>query len=201
MAIPSDGFIQIVWNFNNSNGETAQMVQHAAYDLNGGTDNNQLINLIGELVTRFAPFLGPAMSSNCDLVGFTVYIWNAVTQLWDNAGIGTDTVLGESTQRSSPSGAAMLMKILTNNPRVVGKKYVPGLTTGMLGATGQLDGTTVANGLNLALAMFDNLTTANGDLSPGVWSKKNKAFEPSTQSFEVNTPASYQRRRREGVGI
>lgn len=94
------------------------------------------------------------------------------------------------------------MNARSTDPDISGKKYLPGLTEGSIGA-GVLNAPFVA-----AMVLFgvDWMTpfagaTSAADWIPGVWSPTDVLLQPMGLTLTTTNIAAYQRRRKRGVGI
>jgi len=142
------------------------------------------------------------LSNTCDGSQVQVYIYDSVDDDWDEVGSDAWTFNPTSTGEPYARGVAALINAKTLDPDVSGKKYFGGLTEASLD-DGQLQSAILTA---LAAAAADWGTQFVGSVSgatfnPVVWSPtKTNAFV-MTNDYIIPTEASYQRRRKRGVGV
>jgi len=130
-------------------------------------------------------------------------VYKKVGSLWNWIGGNILVDLdGESIGDPLPSGVAILGELLTDTSRVVGKKYVGGLSE-LAQTAGQWISTVSAamlSSISEWMAQFQDLVDTTTYYVPGVYSTKALAFKPFTGAGVVRAIPAYQRRRKEGVG-
>lgn len=130
-------------------------------------------------------------------------IYKKVGPLWNLVGDVAVAFTPGSIGDPLPSGVAALMTAYTETSKVMGKKYVPGLSE-----TGQTAGLWVAGVLaalaTSAVQWVSGFVALNDPLTywyPGVYSTKALAYKIFQGSAMVRDVPAYQRRRKQGVGI
>lgn len=199
--IPGNGFARVAVNFNLANSQLGQNIFDFAYEVTSPGDADDFLDA---LLTWVEGVYGHVDGQVTDDVAI-----ESVTA-WDiNPGDGDLTLIGEiastfvgtSTQDTLPAGVAKLIRLYTEDPDVIGRKYVPGITELANDGTGLL----TANSILSAFAAFAAAAAtayAVGDvqLTPGVFSLTKLAFSQfNGNNFNPSNPG-YQRRRRLNVG-
>jgi len=142
------------------------------------------------------------MSDEIDGSQIQVYKWDTVGLDWDEVATEAWTFNPTDTQSQLPRGVAGLITSQTVDPDVQGKKYIPGLTFNDI-----LDGLMSAGYITAALGygadwILPFVGSATGaTFTPGIWSVVNEAFYENVDSMAVSGIPSYQRRRKNNVGI
>lgn len=153
---------------------------------------------LDNLFANLAASMAPTISGNEVLV----YKYDAGDDDWDEVFSQSWTFVGTAATAELPRGVAGLVRLWTTDPDVQGKKYIPGLTEGVL-----QDGLWVAGAITAYLAFgADWLTpfvgaTSGATFTPGIWSVANKAFYAAVDHYATSTIPAYQRRRKNNVGI
>lgn len=106
---------------------------------------------------------------------------------------------GAGTGSQLPSGNAMLLSFPTNVSRVVGRKYLGGIPSGLLDLDGTLNAATVTSLISIANTIRAPYTGTNGDWQYGVWRAATSQLV-IPQSSVITDVVAYQRRRRAGRG-
>lgn len=108
-------------------------------------------------------------------------------------------VEGESIGESLPYQAQGLVTFPTLVKRVVGKKFIPGLTATEVSQGNTLEAGTIAALAAFAQVILDGISPAGQDYSFGAWSELYERFTQFTEAL-VKTGIFTQRRRKLGVG-
>lgn len=144
--------------------------------------------------------IAPHVVVNVEATGCSVY--KKVGPLYNLVGeVPVDFTPG-SAGDPLPSGVAALVTAYTAISKVVGKKYLPGLSE-----VAQTAGLWVA-GVLIAMAEmgvawvagFETIGDEDGTWYPGVWSLKEAGFVAFSSAGMARDVPAYQRRRKAGVG-
>lgn len=137
---------------------------------------------------------------DCDILDCNVY--KKVGPLWNLVGPAVVTFTPGSIGDALPSGVAALLTAYTDVSKVVGKKYLPGMSelaqTAGLWVVGVLSAM-LQSGI-VWITPFALDPVQEGTLWPCVWSKKTTSAKSFTGIGARDVPA-YQRRRKQGVGV
>lgn len=131
-----------------------------------------------------------------------VYKWDTVGLDWDEVGSQSWVWDPSITVDQLPRGVAALVRLWTTDPDVQGKKYIGGLTEGVV-----TDGLIVSAILTVLLAFAADWYTpfvgaaSAADFTPGIWSVVNSLFVDGIDHIAASAIPAYQRRRKRTVGI
>lgn len=156
---------------------------------------------MGDWMTRILEPMQPDIVVDCDILDCQLY--QKVGALWNLVGPCPVVFTPESIGDPLPSGVAALITAYTYVSKVIGKKYLPGLSE-----LGQTAGLWVAGVLSHMLASgvewisgFDDVADSTSHWYPGVWSLKTVGFQSFAPSVATRDVPAYQRRRKAGVGV
>lgn len=141
-------------------------------------------------------------SDQCDGTQIQVYIYDSVDDDWDEVGTGSWVWNPTSVISQLPRGVAGLINAKSLDPDVQGKKYIGGLTEGVVA-----DGLFEAGTITILGDFADDWVTpfvggtSGADWVPGVWSVVQKNLRAMTGATIIPVIPSYQRRRKPGVGV
>jgi hypothetical protein len=163
------------------------------------SDVDALIDM-ADYVTNVLTPMAPHVVVTVDVRDLAVY--KKVGALWNLVGNVPIAFTPGSIGDPLPSGVAGLMTAYTDTSKVMGKKYLPGLSE-----TGQTAGLWIANVLSAMLqsgiVWITGFASLNDPLTywyPGVYSAKTLGFKLFTSAVAVRDVPAYQRRRKQGVG-
>lgn len=131
----------------------------------------------------------------------TVYVYNSITDQWDNHGVCNPSVSFNGAGSMLPHGVAAMVRMYSTHARSTARKYIPGFDEASC-----TDGTWDAGALTelgsfLTLWRSTEQVSVNNVLIPAVWSTvSSQTYERGTGGVVLAQPA-YQRRRRPGVGM
>ena len=203
MSITVGDILKVVVSLVWADGEINQNVYNAVISGTGGPYDDQDIlddaeAWAGNMYANLAAMMDP------DIAGshVTVYIYDSGDDDWDEVGTNSWGLSCTSGTNALPRGVAGLVNARTLNPDVQGKKYLPGLTEGILDESLWQSAGTAAF---LAFAL-DWITAFAGGTSgaswvPVVWSVVNTVATAMSGEVTIPTIPAYQRRRKQGVGI
>ena len=202
MTIAVGNILRVVCTIAALDGNVIQNVFNAIVTGSGGpfqeSDiaddlNDWMDNVFGNMSAHIAADFDPSES--------TSYVYDPTDNDWDEIGSASPTFTTTNVNNALPRGVAMLINAKTSDPDVNGKKYVGGLTEG------GWDGLDWNAGLVTAMGLFgfDWFTPFVGSASgatmtPAIWSPTRTAAYVLSGTFVIPTMASYQRRRKPGVG-
>jgi hypothetical protein len=155
---------------------------------------------MGDWMTRVLEPMEPHIVVTCDVLDCPVY--KKVGNLYNLIGPAPVVFTPGSVGDPLPSGVGALIDAYTLTSKVMGKKYLPGLSE-----VGQTAGLWVAGVLSAMLASAVEWITPFADLAdpttyymPGVWSVKLSSFAIFAAHIATKDVPAYQRRRKAGVG-
>lgn len=173
--------------------QLSQETPHAVADLT-------VVTALGLWISAILDPMAPHIVVDCDVMDCNVY--KKVGPLWNLVGPAVITFTPGSIGDPLPSGVAALLTAYTDTSKVVGKKYLPGLSE--IGQTAGLWIVTVLAAMLQSglvwIAPFNLDPASEGRMYPGVWSLKANGPKSFTGVGARDVPA-YQRRRKQGVGI
>lgn len=170
-----------------------QVAPHNLSDLDVVTD-------MGSWMTDILAPMAPHIVVNCEVLDCNVY--KKVGPLWNLVGPAPVIFAPESIGDPLPSGVAALITAYTSTSKVVGKKYLPGLSE-----VGQTAGLWVVGVLAAMMqsaivwiSAFQSPTDPTSYWVPGLWSLKLGGYTPFATGLSTRDVPAYQRRRKQGVG-
>ena len=173
--------------------QLAQETPHAVADLT-------VVTALGLWMTAILEPMETHIVVDCDILDCNVY--KKVGPLWNLVGPAVVTFSPTSGSDPLPSGVAGLLTAYTAVSKVIGKKYLPGLSE-----TSQTAGLWVIGVLAAMLqsgmawiAPFNLDPPSEGRMYPGVWSLK-QGTHIGFAGIAVRDVPAYQRRRKQGVGV
>lgn len=156
---------------------------------------------LGAWISAILLPMAPHVVVSCDILDCQVY--KKVGSLWNLEAPAPIYFVPVNGGDPLPSGVAGLITAYTYTSKVVGKKYLPGLSE--LAQTGSLwVGAVIAAMLQSAIVWaspFVGSVDATGTWFPGVWSTKASGFRVFSAALAARDVPAYQRRRKEGVGV
>lgn len=160
-----------------------------------------VISDMKDWMERILAPIQPDVIVACDVTGASVY--QKVGPLWNLLGNASPVFVPTNSDDPLPSGVAALITWNTYVSKVQGKKYFPGMSEARTTA-GVWIATVLAHLAATAvewIAGFDGLSDSTSHWYPGVWSTKALSFQSFGTAGNIPDIPSYQRRRKEGVGI
>lgn len=159
--------------------------------------------VIADMATWMHDFLAPMETHvvvSCEVMECSVY--QRVGTAYNLVGTSPVDFTPGSIGDPLPSGVAALMTAYTNTSKVVGKKYLPGLSE--LAQTAGLWITAVGLAMVQSALIWVTPFSSIGDpptaYFPGVWSLKLGVLKGFSGAGMVRDVPAYQRRRKQGVG-
>lgn len=135
-----------------------------------------------------------------DSVLGSLYVYVHGAGEWDLVATQAPTKAFTSAQEILPHGTAALVRAYTDNPRVIGRKYIPGLTEQAM-VTGAWNSTVLTALAAYAARWVASQTVSTGNtLAPAVWSTVDLELYLLSGDTVVPAYPAYQRRRRPGAG-
>lgn len=203
MAVPTNAILRVVASMLMPNSVIAQNVFFALFLNDGGSDLEA--DVIGDLADWVDDILSQVetrMEQNIVPTDIRVYIYDAVDADWDEVGSDALTYTPSSIDEMLPHGVAAIIYARTEDPDVLGMKYLAGFSEDSQADGSWGSGTTSAMLLAGAQWVTDHIGAASGStFEPGVWSVAQSAFIGMSGVFGANGIVGYQRRRKAGVGI
>lgn len=199
MAVPAIGVCRMVLDWSGPKGQLINNVLHASYDLAGSGDPQDLLDLVGDMWTANWGPLDPEISDSVSLGQALVYVWNAVTQLWDPVGPAVIGRTGGSITAILPHQVSGLINLITDDPRVDGRIFLYGLNVLTNSATGTMKASTQTALLNWIAYYLNTHVMGTREITLGVWSQKLKTLVDVFGAL-VDDEWSTQRKRRPGTG-
>lgn len=201
--IPDNTVLRLVVSILLPESVLAQNVFYAVFrDTGASADADDLLSDLVDYVETMYNELNSYVNSTAAAAGLQVYLYDAVSDDWDEVGAlqWTDAFVGSGDML--PHGATAVIHAKTTDPDVQATKYLPGLQEGN-SAESDLGAPAIAAYVAFAIDWVQDDVGAltGGDIEPGVWSVKNNAFFHFNNIAIVNHVIGYQRRRKPGVGI
>lgn len=120
---------------------------------------------------------------------------------WDLIGSRAPNLTFGHVGSMAPQGVAALVRAYTSEPRVIGRKYLPGFASSALD-DGVLITTALSHLAAFAVEWGTEIELSEGnELWPGVYSTVHSVVVVMSGTMVVPVHPGYQRRRRPGVGI
>lgn len=155
---------------------------------------------MGQWMTDTMAPMAPHVVVSCDITGANVY--QKVGPLWNLLGPALVIFDPQSIGDPLPSGVAGLMVVYTATSKVMGKKYLVGMSE-LAQTAGLWIGAVMAAMLQSALLWLEPFLSIADPTTvyvPGVWSAKLSGFARFAASVSTRDVPAYQRRRKAGVG-
>jgi len=203
MSVSTGDILKVVTTLAWSDGNLMQNVFGLLITGGGGpwTDDDVIADLLTWIGLVFGSF-GGHMSDEVAGSQIQVYKYDAIGDDFDEVGSTAWTFAPSEVTDQLPRGAALLVGGRSEDPDVLGKKYIGGLcednnVDGLWGSVILLAAIDFAEDW---IGTFVGGTSA-ADYTPGVWSVVQKALIPFRDSYYINAIPAYQRRRKRGVGV
>jgi hypothetical protein len=206
MSISSGDVLRLTLQFNSPLSDLQYVVTHYLATQGSGGDEATILDDV-------ATYLEAAWETNDGSFADTFSSEQAALFRYDFSnhrfdGLGTlplSAFVGSQISQDMPQGNAGLGKLYTAVARRQGRKYFGGLTENEY-TNGTLTGGAVTAISDILDALGDIIVSDGITLAPGVFSVDDESplyetFEPFIDSYAVETIGSYQRRRKQGVGI
>lgn len=196
MAVAPNQVIRVTHRFLQLPGGFAENVYHFL-NISGLTlDNVDVLNDMQDLFALLEGALDDVMVNTVSFVELHVYNITADQPVGTTPSAGGAGTLAEDPL---PSGVSALVTLETGNKRTIGKKFLPGLSETTTTA-GVFNAAAIADLLQAAAFMLGTQTVNGHDWLPGIVKVSTGVFYPVITALVRSTP-SYQRRRKQGVGI
>ena len=132
-------------------------------------------------------------------ISVTTYHWNGAE--WIFLGSVPFNFAGSSSSARMVAGVALLVRAFVKGRAFMGAKYLSGFVSSALGGDNwHTDAISAA--ANFVEQWTTSQATSSGDIwQPGIWSRKVLEFYEFNAAGLVRVLASYQRRRKPGVGF
>ncbi len=190
---------KLIWD----DAEIAMNVYDLLVDGGGGPfdDGDLVLDVLDWVEAMYAEWVA-TMSDELNGSEVAVYKYDTVGLDFDEVGTESWTFTPTNVVDQLPRGVACLLNLRSDDPDVLGKKYIPGITE-----NGAQDGLWTAGLITVAAAYVVELITppvgalTGATFETGVWSVKNSLHVPLTGTVTIPTTPAYQRRRKRGVGI
>ena len=202
MSITVGDILKVVCTMAYTDGNIIQNVFNAVVTGSGGPfDEDDVVDDLVDWLDDMYSNLSVHIAAAIDPTAGHVYVYDSVDDDWDEIGAKLPTFTTTNVAELLPRGVALLVNARTTDPDVNGKKYLGGLVE-----TGW-DSTFWDSGVITSVIAFtvDWYTAFVGSASgatftPAIWSPTRTAAYPLSGTFIIPTMASYQRRRKPGVG-
>jgi len=200
MSVPTIGDVRMVVSIANAAGNTFQNVIHGHYtNLVSGLESD-LLSVAKQYVEDVFDSYWAFVSQNWTALDTLVYLYNEVTGLFDPIGSVSNDHLFTAIGDPLPAQDAPLVGLVTANPRVRGRVYLPAPVETENGSDGNPSAAVLAALALVVAAIATSQTYAEGTMAGHVFSRKLATFA-NVVSGTVSPYWATQRRRRPGVGI
>lgn len=203
MTVSNGDILRVVQNLVWSDGNINQNVYNCTVESgpDGYADQDVADDMADWMDTIYANIV--ANISNAIVKGETVtYKWDTVNEDWDEVGGALPTFTPANSNDYFAPGLAALVKCNTTDPDVQGRKFFSGFAE-----TQATYGYWIAGQLTSLVALASDWITAfvggatGATFTPGTWSPTQKLIFDFVVNYIVAGAASYQRRRKPGVGM
>lgn len=202
MASAND-ILRCVSNMIFDDGELAQNVFYVRVGSDGDpSDDADVLSDMGDwmddIFGEFTSYLQTAITPG----EVFVYVLDTVNGDFDEVGSESMTYGTGGTEQLLPRAAALQIDARTSNPDRTARKYFGGFTELAYATSGWSAAALVAAALagdNWVQPFVGALTGTT--FTPGIWSLTDELFYPFIAQIVLKAFASYQRRRKEGVGV
>lgn len=203
MAISVGTVLRIVANHVMPGNDLAQNVFNCTFSGSPtSTDEADVLTDIGSWLDDLFTSLDVTVDNEVLAGEFTVYQFDPADVDWDEVGSDSGAWTFAGASEMLPHGVAGQVDVLTTDPDVRGRKYIPGIVEGAQEES-TLAAAHVANLADFAALWIADYagTATGGTFIPGIWSPTQGTFRAMLGTAIVNTILGYQRRRKPGVGI
>lgn len=203
MAIPTGAILKAVASVVLPELVIAQNVFNVVFDNDGGSDDDtDVVSDVRDWIDDIFTEVELQMDSESNPSDVKVYIWDAIDLDWDEIGSDALTYVPSRVAEMLPHGIAALIYARTEDPDVMGLKYLPAFTELAQEASSWLAPQLIemlAAAAEWTTDFTGALTTSN--FTPGVWSTAQEDFKEMSGVYGAKGNCAYQRRRKPGVGI
>ncbi|MCK5292971.1 MAG: hypothetical protein KAR39_13255 [Thermoplasmata archaeon] len=202
MAVDIGTILKVVCTLVHTDSNIIQNVFHTL--VTAGTGPFDDLDVADDLADWVDDMFSEIESSLADTIApteVTVYEYDSVDEDWDEVQVGVPTFAPSNVGQEMPRGVAALVNARTVDPDVNGKKYFGTFTESLWAGT--FWSTTLVTELIALTGQWYNPhvgTLTGATFESGIWSPKNLSLFPLSGTFIMPLPASYQRRRKPGVG-
>lgn len=203
MAIPTGAILKAVASIVLPDLVIAQNVFNVLFENDGtGNDDVDVVSDIADWIDDIFTEVDGQIDSEANPSDVKVYIWDSIDTDWDEIGSESLTYVPGRVDQMLPHGVAALIYARTEDPDVMGLKYLPGFTEIAQDASSWAAGPLAEMLLAADQWTTDHVGAATGStFTPGVWSTAQEDFKTMSGVYGVKGNAAYQRRRKPGVGI
>lgn len=198
MPVAENAILRIIAQFNLKAESKAQNVYHVQNDTTDGCTDQEAIDGALAYVQNIMSNLTTRIDNDVSLELVEVYEWGGVD--WGPVGTKAGTWVGTSANDQLPAGVACMLQAFKPRSGYADKKFIAGITDDQ--AVGDVWG---AGLLTDAESAADDWVAEYTDgtitFTPVSWSQKVKTHQYYTGDVAVSNIASYQRRRKPGVGL
>jgi len=203
MSISVGDILRVVATIAWNDGNIMQNVFNAEIVGSGGPfdDDDITDDAVAWVINMFTNSAGN-LSDEANSSQVQVYKYDSVGDDWDEVGTGTWTQSFTQGLDQLPRGAAALITARTEDPDVLGKKYIGGYCENGL-TDGLFTSVVLVELLAFAADWILEFTggTSGADWDPGIWSPTNKLLYDFVDNVAASAIPAYQRRRKRGVGV
>ena len=203
MSISVGDVLKVVAIMSTLDGNIFENVFSAVISGSGGPfDDDDIVDDAVDWLDQMYANITDRVSNLVDGSEARIYVYDPVDEDYDEVGSGAWGWNPTSAIEPAAWGVAGLINAKTTDPDVSGKKYVPGLHQQNIVDALFISAWVTALG-NFAADWVTPFTgaTSGADWVPGVWSPTRSNFYAASGTVLIPTIPSYQRRRKQGVGI
>lgn len=192
---------RVTVSYGMEGGSTAQNVFHMQLASGSVSDAVALADIANWVDAGWVDEWDNIASAGAYCEGFTADIMNDDGTVNRNLGgelfSGRDGAVVEDIE---PAAVSYFMYAPTANPKIRGRKFIPGVAETTVD-NGLVDAATLTALIDLAEYFTNTYVNGPNSYAMGVLSTVLNQFVPFTESYVISDVPAYQRRRKPGVGI
>lgn len=198
MSVGEGVVLRIVATFDIDGASKAQNVFHAVQNTGTAQDDEDVVDAALNWIEDIFGTMTALTSDEVSLEKVEVYEDSVAGFL--PVGSAAGTWAGTSANDRVPAGVAILLHAQKSRTNHTDKKYIAGTTEATIAGDTFTSTATTAAGL-AAAEWIDTHTDANGVVLNPVSYNRNTKITKAYTGYSVSDVASYQRRRKPGVGL
>lgn len=198
MTVPLNAILRVIPTLDLRGVSKAQNVFHLLHQTSSEQADEDVVDACGEWVVRFYTNFNGGLHEDVSLEKVEVYIRESGE--WNPLGVCTPTWAATNTGDPCPSGIAMLLRMYKPRSGYSDKKFISGWVETEISGD-QFQSAAITKGEDAVADWLADLTATNGVELQAIYFKAGPELAMTYSAGEVDTIASYQRRRKPGVGL